>query len=210
MAMAMMSSLPMSSLPLSSLPMSSMAQPGFQPAVEPTQLAQILMLRLQMQMAANVNLMQQGQTQGQMQGLNPMLNPMLKPSVAVVTPVETQAQRRNRSRSRRRKTAKAQDDDKDQEERRIDPSDKRRKTKEEFLMDHAVGADFSQGEELWEAALSRNTTPRRSPRPAVLVPIPATKGVRFAEVLESTVPQWDGPTLSILKVRSRVPADVTG
>lgn len=202
MAMAMMSSLPMSSLPLSSLPMSSMAQPGFQPAVEPTQLAQILMLRLQMQMAANVNLMQQGQMQG--------LNPMLKPSVAVVTPVETQAQRRNRSRSRRRKTAKAQDEDKDQEERRIDPSDKRRKTKEEFLMDHALGADFSQGEELWEAALSRNTTPRRSPPPAVLVPIPATKGVRFAEVLESTVPQWDGPTLSILKVRSRVPADVTG
>jgi len=184
----------------------SSPQFGFQPAIDSTQLNETVANQMQQIMAMNIRMMaaralmaQQMQTQAQINPV-PKQSPALVVPVATQAPAATQAQRRNR----RRKKAKGSED-KDQEERRLDPSDRKLKTRDEFLMDHAIGADFSEGEKRWEAALSKTATPRESPPPAVVVPL-ATKGVRFAEGegLEVTVPQWDGPTQSILKARSKL------
>eukprot|EP00756_Hemistasia_phaeocysticola_P034158 Hpha_TRINITY_DN16507_c1_g3::TRINITY_DN16507_c1_g3_i1::g.136172::m.136172 len=55
-------------------------------------------------------------------------------------------------------------------EKKRDPSDGKMKTLDEFLMDHARGADFSPGEELWKSAGGTLDTPSQEPAEPEFLP----------------------------------------
>eukprot|EP01065_Artemidia_motanka_P028831 TRINITY_DN344_c0_g1_i4.p1 TRINITY_DN344_c0_g1~~TRINITY_DN344_c0_g1_i4.p1 ORF type:complete len:223 (+),score=67.98 TRINITY_DN344_c0_g1_i4:56-670(+) len=105
------------------------------------------------------------------------------------------------------------------DEKRVDPTDGRRYTQREFLMRHAVGADFSKGDALWADAgrALAAVQPVRRPRAKASRPAAAPR-VRFSEVLDvvecsseaaAAAPSFARPAKSVLKSRSATPAPVS-
>lgn len=75
------------------------------------------------------------------------MSPLIKPAATSFGSVENKT-RKSRRRSRRGGKGR----DRRDEETRVDPTDGRYRTYEEFMMRHAQGACFDEGERLWIAA----------------------------------------------------------
>eukprot|EP00756_Hemistasia_phaeocysticola_P015579 Hpha_TRINITY_DN15420_c1_g3::TRINITY_DN15420_c1_g3_i1::g.176900::m.176900 len=187
-------------------------QSHLQPDCTALYTAQLLMLYQQQMLAAQASVL--GDSVPPFLAMPPATDLPREQPPAVVTPVSATATAQRRNRRKKKAKSTPQEEKGEEVERRVDPTDKRLKTEEEFLMDHAVAVDFSKGEQLWEAAAKKGAH-ASAPPPAMVVPIQEKsvgvldkekekRGVRFAVVLETTVPRKGVPTPSILKDRSRV------
>eukprot|EP01065_Artemidia_motanka_P028830 TRINITY_DN344_c0_g1_i3.p2 TRINITY_DN344_c0_g1~~TRINITY_DN344_c0_g1_i3.p2 ORF type:complete len:216 (+),score=64.11 TRINITY_DN344_c0_g1_i3:56-649(+) len=77
------------------------------------------------------------------------------------------------------------------DEKRVDPTDGRRYTQREFLMRHAVGADFSKGDALWAdagRALAAVQPVRPQPHRVCEADCRAVRRVRFRDDLVDVAP----------------------
>eukprot|EP01065_Artemidia_motanka_P028829 TRINITY_DN344_c0_g1_i2.p1 TRINITY_DN344_c0_g1~~TRINITY_DN344_c0_g1_i2.p1 ORF type:complete len:248 (+),score=67.25 TRINITY_DN344_c0_g1_i2:70-813(+) len=194
--------------------------PVMQGVVQPLAWQQAQLMQMQMQM--------QLQLQAQQMSLqHPHSHPQPQPAAETPSPLPSPgaeplpappvAKGRSKSRGNRRKAKQSRGDER--AEKRVDPTDGRRYTQREFLMRHAVGADFSKGDALWADAgrALAAVQPVRRPRAKASRPAAAPR-VRFSEVLDvvecsseaaAAAPSFARPAKSVLKSRSATPAPVS-